>query len=320
MVANSLESMGIQTKVYMTRFVVLNDISQPRPRIGKNLKTGELSPMYPMILPDSRRRGQLDSLFIQPIPAKQYGEDLDLLKALMYGRQKGLVGYEPIAKEALKMECTNNPYLYGQPDWEATDYLEGFDRFRQKYKLYTDMGIWKSKEVKAEGMIFFHDMTLRDNIPYFLYDITSYYDKRGELAKSDYNEKESEALSKPDANAFFNWWMISSANTIKHKVDLLNSDNRIKTLQKIDSDLRESKYEVDDIIAKTQDKKLADIFIKYSDIVMNTLQTKNIQLYILKLTSELTTYAQDAIFPTEQDRVKAMDDFAEAVIKDLINF
>lgn len=306
MVAKYLENAGIMTKVFLTRFVLL-DQNRPYPIIRKAFSDGTRNPLYE--LQENKKRGKsVESLFIQPIPVKQYGEELNLSKMMMYSRYDSSL-YLRIAREALYNECSNNPDVFGNPTFTQDKYLEGFERFRQKYIEYTRMGIWKAKEVIAEGMIFFHDISIQKYFRNFMEDTRLRSISRNEI----------DILKDPEVNAFFNWWMVASANTIKNKIDLLNSDDRIGTINKIQVQLRDHLLELESIVENTTAPSMEYLFREYGDKVKNVLSLGDIYSYIDLLTDEVTSYSQNNFFPTPEDSIESRDEFKTSVMRDLAN-
>lgn len=299
MVANYLESIGIKTRVYMTRFVKLDEV-----RIKQKFKRGGRNPMYDMLSPAQQGR-KVPALYIQPLPAKDYGEDLNIVKMLQFPKADAEL-YKTIANNGIKNEATTND-VFGDPLWSQEKYLEGFERYRQKYLQYTRTGIWRAKEVTAEGMIFYHDESLQSELNSFMGQLTNIT-----------NVNEVDSLQQPNVNEFFNWWMITCANTIKHKIDLLNTDNRVLTIRDIDSDLNEQRLNLRMIIDKTTNQDLKNLFERTSREISNTLKVNDVYSYIDYLVQELTSYASGSYFPTPQESIDQRNEFAENVLKDLI--
>lgn len=301
MVANYLESIGIQTRIYITRFVKLFDV-----RIKAILRNGQRNPLYEMLDPALKgKKGKV--LFIQPMPAKNYGDDLDLQKILMYGTDSSQF-YAQIASNGISQEALSSD-VFGNPDFSQEAYLEGFERYRQKYIQYTRNGIWRAKEVTAQGMIFFHDMSIKRLLSSFVRDARNAIG--GSWAYVD-------ALLNTEVNPFFNWWMVSSANTIKHKIDLLNSDNRVATIKEIDAELQSQSMSIDSIINDTSNNKLRDVFTQYRSEISDYLKLNDVYSYVDLLLLEMSTYAEGNYFPTPQESIDERNEFQENVLKDMI--
>ena len=314
MVANYLEGIGVKTKIFMTRFVLLDGSQTPMPKVKKDIK------LYELMKQDGIRTGYpQESLFIQPYPAKEYGQDLNFKECLMMARKDSSF-YAEVARAALQQETSNNPAIYGNPDSDQQGYLEGFERYKQKYLTYTKQGIWEGKEVTADTMIFFHDMSLKGYLSSFLKTM----DAHCRAINSTIYRNQTQAILHPDVNEFFNWWMVVCANTIKHKFDLLNSKNRNKTIREIGRELEEYVFKVDAIINNTQNQNLKNSFSNFKNFILrrqgiyNVNDELDLTSYILALTDEFTVYSQGVMFATPQEEVEKRDAFVESVLTELL--
>ena len=174
-------------------------------------------------------------------------------------------------------------------------------------------------------MIFFHDQSINNQISGFT-SIARNYSER--LNPNGRRKSEIDALMMPEVNIFFNWWMKTSANIIKHKINLINSHEYLKDLREMKTEIETSISDVDDIISKTQEARLKDdlentrdrIFY-YLEIQFKTLSSGVIIVdfdhYINSLVKELVVFADDDFFPTPEDEVEKRLDFQEKIFEEL---
>jgi hypothetical protein len=189
--------------------------------------------------------------------------------------------------------------------WSQEDYWEGIERYRNKYKQYVDLGIFKSKEITAESMLFFHDQSIED---YFI----AFCDKIG----GNYGGKsDHEVVLEPDVNRFFIWWMQTSGNVIKHKVNLFNSSAYTKDFINVVRDLEKSMSDLELIVSESKNevggKKDSEIFKQYGEYVLETLNITNYGVfspsrYMNSIISEITTFADGMFYATPEESVEKM--------------
>ena len=141
MVAEYLESIGIKTRIYMTRFVRLTmsrtNLLKQKNKEGVDLPMGNT--------PLGRSFG--DCLFIQPIIAKDYAEEIDKAAAFTISSRSMQSIYGACAKYTMEKELSNNISAYGYPNFEQPQYWEGMERYRNKYQEYVKLGLFEAKEV-----------------------------------------------------------------------------------------------------------------------------------------------------------------------------
>lgn len=303
MVANYLESVGIKTRVYMTRFVQLDD----KPfTLKKKLDSGVELPMGNTELGVQKGNKFRDNLLIQPIIAKEFMQEADLPYAFCISSASKRNIYESCAKYTFSKETRNpNNPLYGNVLWSQEDYWEGIERYRNKYKQYVDLGIFKSKEITAESMLFFHDQSIEDYFIGFCNSIGSNYG-----GKEDF-----EVVLEPDVNRFFIWWMQTSGNVIKHKVNLFNSNAYTKDFIDVVRDLEKSISDLELIVSESKNevggKKDSEIFKKYGEYVLERLNITNYGVlspsrYMNSIISEITTFADGMFYATPEESVEKM--------------
>jgi hypothetical protein len=331
MVADYLESKGVKTRFYMTRFVKLIKESYT---LKQNTDDGVELPMY-KLAPKKRNK---ENLFVQPIIVKDYGEEFDKALAFLVSNYEMQNVYRKIGTYSIEKEINEeiedpSNELYGQPNWAQSDYYEGFDRYRNKYKMYTDQGIIKAKEVLGEALLFFHDIVIRDYFSRFMSKVGVYFPN---------NKKEDiDILSSLEINPFFLWWMKISANTLRDKIDIINSNELKKDLVAINKRLQDVVDEYNSIVAETSTRPpnntsngnitLQEFIKDYGLDVLRAYQitTRSGQVtfknYISQITNEITTYAEGPIFESNQAAQEVRnnilkDDILTAVLNELKTF
>jgi hypothetical protein len=325
MCAEYLESVGIKTRIYMTRFVQLSGSVNLRERdLGNNAPL----PMYEADIVAQKNNSFYNQVLIQPIIAKEFQQEIDNALACLISSEGYYEIYERIAKNTILQETTSGDKdVYGSPSWNQVQYWEGFERYRNKYMKYVKDGIFKSKEVLPESMIFFHDQSINNLINGFTNKAMN-YTQRINTNPNARRKSEIDALMLPEVNIFFNWWMKTSANIIKHKINLINSNEYTKDLREIKSDIENSIIDVDDIIAKTQEDTLQDDFKETRDSIFYYLEIKfktlpsgviivDFDNYINSLVKELVVFADGDFFPTPEDEVEKRLDFQQKIFEEL---
>ena len=308
MVCEYLEKMGTLTKFYLTRFMQQTIASSENPR-QFDVSTGLELPLYENVTRIGRRSFD-DKLVLQPMCVKDYGEELN--KAFVYGasgNRKDL--YERTYYGMSDAELVNNQEdPYGYPDWDENDYQEGFERYRQKYIQYTQKGIWKAKEVTAQGLIYFHDLFLNNRWE-------MYFDRIWEATRGKYSNFDNDwpnangidlqpfVISySPENTKWFELWVTISANTIRHKLDIFNSNNPRKTFQLVFKDLQEIIEEIDLLISSETNISLKTRFEDWRDGVLDYYELNNPKSYCENRINEMTFYAKGGCFETPEDDMK----------------
>jgi hypothetical protein len=320
MVAEYLESIGVMTRIYMTRFVAIGS-SRDRKLIRRS-KDGILLPMADDI-PDIRNKS---ALFVQPIIAKEFGQEFEKELGFLISSRYFSDVYETIARESQKKEITDGFAIYGNPDWEQNDYWEGVERYRNKYIKYVKAGVFKSKEVVPEAMLFFHDMAIKNLMAEF---ISTCKTELIDITGKSYDD--AEFLIDNDINPFFNWWMRMSAANLKNKINIINSLELRKDLATIDTDLQKMIDEIKIIISNLPNinggvnplKSRFETFYKailkeYS--VFDRRDNYSFKNYIISITTEITTYADGVYYNTDQENIDKRNALVENVLTELQNF
>jgi hypothetical protein len=331
MITEYLESIGVKTRFYMTRFVELfQDVLELREFTDSGIEL----PLY-KLAPNKENE---NNLFIQPIIAKEFGEEFDKALALSISQSNNRKVYEIMAEYALSKEVVGavdtfrgnrrlkKPTVYGQPNFTQAEYREGFERYRNKYQEYVKLGLYKSKEVLPQAMLFFHDIVIADKFHPFMESIAVYFDKF-----RNGNPQEAEILIDNNVNPFFVWWMRLSANGLKHKIDLINSNELKKDLISIEQDLYRFKAELGEIVKNTPQPigtnfkngrgslSLIDYYTSFGNEILREYDiidsSFNISFkkYIYNIITEITTYAEGIFFETPKDRQETMDDLIKSI-------
>ena len=333
MVAEYLESIGVKTRIYMTRFVSLTNNWTLR---EKN-KSGVELPMYKV----ASNPNFYNSLLIQPIIAKEFGQDFDKELGFMISSHDYNEVYEKLAMWAVKKEVVNkinNPQrdVYGNPNFSQIKYYEGIERYRNKYQEYVKLGLFKSKEVLPEAMLFFHDMVIKERMSSFINRVVNYFPNfsRYETGK---------LLTNVNVNPFFNWWMRLSATNLKNKIEIINSNELRKDLAKLNNEVYEFIVELDNIVQNTDDtivinngtSKLKDFYKELGTNILKPTDEDNYEYgydiidndgkydfpnYISIITNEITTYAEGIYFGTDEDTKDKRNELLENVLRELENF
>ena len=313
MVAEYLESMGIMTRIYMTRFV---ELSQNRYYLNQYYQGSEL-PMY-----DLAGAGQMfrNELFIQPIIVKEFGQELDKSFAFMISSQTFDDVYEYIATYAQTQEVDTSQsdlQLYGQPNFMQEEYFVGIERYRNKYKSYVDLGIFKSKEVLPEAMLFFHDEVIALRLRRFCDEIESLLD----TYKSSANYTElHEMLADTEINPFFSWWMKLSANNLKDKINIINSNELQKDIYLIRTDLEKIISDLNKLINDISISQIKNYLrleganILYGYKIFDNQGKMTFRNYITAITNEITTYADGGLYATEVETREKRDELVRDVL------
>lgn len=321
MVAEYLEQMGIKTRIYMTRFVKIYDTYY---NLKKKDNNGTPLPMYDEAL-KMQAPPYKNNLFIQPIIAKEFGEEIDKSKAFMISSKTYNRVYEKIAQYAQEQEVANKHsiQIYGDPDFLQEEYFVGIERYRNKYKQYVDLGIFKSKEVLPEAMLFFHDIVIANFFNGFCQKVENII----QFIRSNPYLEISEVLVDSYINPFFSWWMKTSASTLKDKINIINSnelkkdiltimrdaENTIFEFKKIVSELPDSAVDVNGNKLKEYLKDKGEQLLQNYGI-MNGKGELTFKQYILKIANEITTYAEGGLYPTDDESIEKRDELVRDVL------
>jgi len=150
---------------------------------------------------------------------------------------------------------------------------------------------------------------------------------------------QGEILTDVYINPFFNWWMRLSANNLKNKIELVNSLELVKDLKKIEREVQLLIDELSLIIKNTPDRKgkefyngtqtLQEFYSEYGMVILGEyngyvmadyLGNLTFKPYIYNLISEITTYADGQMFPTEKEKQEAKLSLVQSIVDALENF
>jgi len=321
MVADYLENIGVKVRFYMTRFVKLSKSLT----LKKTNRNGVPLPMYNA----APNKKNYDNLFLQPIIAKDFLEEFDKPLAFAISMADNQRIYDAAARYSLGEEVTSPPNPYGDPDWAQNDYFEGLERYRNKYQEYVKLGILKSKEVLPEAMLFFHDMVIKKHFYRFMQQLEDYN-------FTGISGSQAEMLVSPYINPFFYFWMRMSANCLKDKIDLINSNELRKDLAAIEKVLQN---DVDDLefllsnipttitaVSSSRGTNLVDWLRGYGYtilqeyLIVNYFNKVSFKAYIQNITSEITTYANGIFYASPQETIEKRDNLAETILEELKYF
>lgn len=316
MIAEYLESIGVMTRFYMTRFVLLNETMHLR---RNDIISDVPLPMYE-VAPDKTNRY---NLFIQPIIVKEFGQEFDKSLAFCVSSQDYQQIYQNVGNYVANREVTTrNIDIYGYPNWEQEQYFEGIERYRNKYQIYVKEGLFKSKEVLPEAMLFFHDIAIKEYLSRFIDTIRKEY-----MSVKGKTYTKTEVLTSTEVNPFFNWWMRLSAANLKNKIEIINSNQLRKDLVQIKKEAEEKIEEINKIISDTNDimPRLVQPFTDFKRLILREYKlidysdVFNFNNYILQLTNEITSYADGVFFGTDVESQAIRDGIAQNVINELPN-
>ena len=314
MLAEYLESIGIRVRFYMTRFVQLFEDTHRIRDIDP--KTGLELPMHNYLTP----QGYKKNLLVMPIIVKEFGQDMDKLLSLLVSSSDTRKVYEAFAEESLSRESTYiDPTLYGNPTFDKEAYLTGFARYKEKYKEYVEKGVLKTKEVLPEAMIFFHDYVIKRN----LFSFTKTAKKLFPLITN-----EAELYVSSGINPIFSFWMKTSSKHLKHKIELINSNELRKDLANIQKEVIDIKNDFELILNNVpkQNKKLKEFYRDYGYKILQGYKMTNYRddidfvAYIKDIEIEITTYALNIIYPTKEETQEKMDELFININNELENF
>ena len=314
----------------MTRFVQLY---RKTFTLREYTTDGVKLPMYDL----APNKSNSNNLFVQPIIVKDYGEEFDKALAFLVSTTGMDQVYEKAAAFAIEKEIQgkiqSEGELYGEPHFPKQDsYYEGFDRYRNKYKMYTEQGILKAKEVLGEALLFFHDIVIRDHFRDFMDGLEKYFPSN--------KSNNIDMLSSLEINPFFLWWMRISANTLRDKIDIINSLEMKKDLIEINRRLENVLLEFESIIAETpttsansrrSNSTMQDYVKEYGKTILKEYKITDdsgkltFKDYVTQVTKEITTYAEGPIFESTKETQEVRnnilkDDILKSVLTELKTF
>jgi len=232
MVCEYFESIGIKTRFYPTRYVKMDD-ERNTLRERDSITNAKL-PMAEeaKLSGNGIRVSDNDWIIVQPILAKEYGQEVDFLKCLAIAPSGETNIYEAIAKEAQLRDMKYAKRPFGNPSTTALNYREAFERYKNKYQIYVENGLFKGKEVTPECQILHASDSLA-------LDGSRILHKFGEFAYHlGYSGSESERIAELVSNNLYakkmiEFWIRIMALKMRDYIALLVTKEPIKEMKKI---------------------------------------------------------------------------------------
>ena len=334
MTAEYFESMGIKTRVYMTRFC---HPKGPGTLRKNDMLTNAELPMYTQKINYDGSPRFRDEIIFAPIIVKDFGQEIDWKNCLAVSQENSYAIYDDVVKNMLVKEVDGNIFIpYGDPDQTQERYLEAFARYKEKYQLYVNAGIWKSKEIQEDSQLFFHSQSIRRYLSNVRKSIVNLFVSNNRKRPNNWKEiLESSVVMR----AFFEWWMKTAAGRCRDTLMIMNAKEPRKEMQKVVDEL---KARIDDInsylniiVPQTYAKNTADnqlerdiaILLIDSNYVNLILEKEGVtrdfngdykyENYLNRIIIDSTTYASDPLFPTDDDTVERLDERAELLYNDI---
>jgi hypothetical protein len=334
MTAEYFESMGIKTRVYMTRFC--NPSATGRLRQNDLLTNAEL-PMFTQKLNSTGYTRFDDEIIFAPIIVKDFGQEIDWKSCLAVSQENSYAIYDDVVKNMLRKEVDGNVFSpYGQPDQTQERYLEAFARYKEKYQTYVKAGIWKSKEIQEDSQLFFHSQSIRMYLTRVRNKLAQVFSNN--MLPSPNNWKQILEKSVV-ARTFFEWWMKTSAGRCRDTLMIMNAKEPRKEMQKV---IDELKARIDDINAYLRivvpqayadntpnnnlergvafvlnENKFVDNILEMEGVSMDFNGEYKYENYLNRIITDATTYASDPLFPTDDDTIERLDERAELLYNDI---
>jgi hypothetical protein len=336
MTAQYFESMGIKTRVYMTRFVNITDATGTLKE--KDLLTNAELPMYNQRVNYSGSSGFDDNIIFAPIIVKDFGQDLDWKSCLAVSQRSPGQMYDKIVKNMLKKEVQGKPFdPYGNPDQTQARYLEAFVRYKEKYQTYVKEGIWKSKEIQEDAQLLFHSQSIKYYLSIVRGALTSVFDSNNITPSSEWKDVLAKSVV---ARTFFEWWMKTSAGRCRDTLMVMNASQPRKEMQKI---IDEFKSRIDEIKAYLEivvprtyasnsspnnklEREIAVMLIR-RNYINNILEKEGLALdlngnynyeqYLNQIIEDATIYAEGPLFPTDLETTERLNERAALLVSDI---
>jgi len=316
MAAEYLEKMGTLTKLYVTRFVIPSaQTAQPK---EQDVLTNIDLPLHTEWIARSKPR---NVYLIMPMCVKEYGQEINKPTFFAVSSNTYRMPYDLAVKNTRYHELNKGLLdAYGDPDWAEKEYQEGFERFRQKYYMYAEKGIWKAKEIVPQGLIYFHDLVLN-------YKFTKFSDR----IESIFNQRIHKLIvSNVSVNKWFEMWMKISALTIKDKFDIFNTNKVVKVYKEIIKQQEIILQEIELMIRLEQNNDFKDVLKDFLGIVKDSTIYKssgdaysvgysygNSIKYITEKIDEMTVFGQNGIFKTPEEQIEKRTEIAERLYEEL---
>jgi hypothetical protein len=335
MTAQYFESMGIKTRVYMTRFCNPREGGMLR---NKDILTNADLPMTQEYKANvNSRAGFSNEIIFAPIIVKDFGQDLDWKSCLSVSQSDSTNLYRPIMLKMLEQEIEGNIFdPYGHPDQTQERYLEAFARYKEKYQTYVKAGIWKSKEIQEDSQLFFHSQSISQYLSNVRREFQNIFSNNNfQLSGGWKNILEQSVV----ARTFFEWWMKTCAGRCRDTLMIMNAKEPRKEMQKV---IDELKAGVDDIISyltivvpqtyasntrnNNLEKDIANklIQVDYVNLILNQEGLSKdfngeykYENYLNRIITDATTYASDPLFSTDDDTIERLNERADLLYNDI---
>jgi hypothetical protein len=322
MVAEYFESIGIKVRFYMVRFVVLGQSGDFI--IRKNdIRTNAILPMFeqqtnvPTMFHNS-------ALAVCPFLVKDFAQEVDWVQALNVSQVEDTSTYNALIEHTFEQDYSRQRLpTAGDPDWSNDEYYEGFERFKNKYQLYTKDGIWKSKELTTDSQLLFHSMSIKRKLNNF----------RSSLGNILTGNQLSDMLQNTTVGkVFFEWWMKICASRLKDLVLLQISSELRKDLKKIidaSTKLNEDLYSyltisAPSLYSNNQDElRVINVCLGYMNRILEdegygiNNQNINYKTYITNIIQDATIFAEGGFFATPQEDIEKRETRQELILNEL---
>jgi hypothetical protein len=330
-VAEYFESRGIGVRFYMTRFVEIEQINTTKIR-PNDIRTNQNLPLYAdMLKIGGQRKSKI--VFFQPIQVKDFYQEIDFADVFMLCQKEDTSFYKDIAEVALNNEIIDGDKIYpfGNPDKTQIQYFEAFERYRNKYAIYTKEGIFKSKEVIPQGQMFFHSMSIKNYLSDFQYLLQDQNRISTNASSNKYVRETFYKLLSTNfvGQKFYEFWMKICGFRLKQIILLQITQNLRKDLQLC---INESKEQIDTMVLFLRNeikKGNATATILLSDYLYQILRLEsypvspnneiNYKGYIVNILQDSQIYAEGGYFPTPLDEIEKRDAKAIDILNELAN-
>jgi hypothetical protein len=329
MTAQYFESIGIKTRVYMTRFC--NPEQSVRLKKFDRL-TNAVLPMYTELMNAESYASADDEIIFAPIIVKDFGQELDYASCFAVGQSNEHALYDPIVNQMMSFEIERLISPYGKPNQSNERYLEAFARYKEKYQTYVKAGIWKSKEIQEDSQLFFHSESIRK----FLSNTRRQFGSIIRNYQLGVEDRWKSILEKSVvARTFFEWWMKTSASRCRDTLMVMNAKEPRKEMQKI---IDEKRASIDDINAflnivvpqsfqsnqqeieiarNIVDRNLVNLILREEGLTTGFNNEYKYENYLNRLIQDATTFASGPLFPTDDDTINRLDERAELLYNDI---
>ena len=334
MTAQYFESMGIKTRVYMTRFVRMNKNGVLR---EKDLFTNAELPMYNQKVNYSGSSDFDDEILFAPIIVKDFGQDLDWKSCFAVSQWSGGNMYDRIARNMLKKEIVGKVFEpFGNPDTTQERYLEAFARYKEKYQIYVKEGIWKSKEIQEDAQLLFHSESIKNHLSGAKEQLQQVFNNNNMTGGSWKDLLAKSVVTR----TFFEWWMKTAAGRCRDTLMMMNAKEPRKEMQKIIDELKsrvdEMKAYLEIVVPRTYasksnsnnklEKDIALMLISrnyvnkilsWEGLVTDLNGNYNYEQYLNKIIEEATIYADGPLFPTDLETAERLNERAALLVSDI---